>query len=382
MDTLGPTLARIATALLDALRETAAMVLDPSERIYWGFLVSALVIAWLVQRIDAREAVPRTPGSALHRSSWLDVQLLVFNTALRTVGAIAFTLSAFGFAIWLVGRMDALLGAPQLAAVPASVVALVYTIVLFVAWDGSRYLLHKWMHDMPWLWELHKVHHSAEVLTPLTLYRTHPVESLLFGLRGVVVTGVVTALFFWAFRRNAVELELLGINVIGFVFNLVGANLRHSHVWWPWGRLERWLMSPAQHQMHHGVDVTTSVNLGTWLSLWDRLAGTLQLAGERPPRAFGLSAGEANHDPHRLGSAIMRPLVAALGRLIAGRDRRELVPPIVALLGSLVGAAQASAAAPPAPATPPASPTPPPNPEPPAPSPRIEPPRRIPASWQ
>jgi len=29
------------------------------------------------------------------------------------------------------------------------------------------------MHQVPVLWAIHKVHHSAEVLTPLTRYREH-----------------------------------------------------------------------------------------------------------------------------------------------------------------------------------------------------------------
>ena len=70
---------------------------------------------------------------------------------------------------------------------------MLYTLVLFVAWDLSRFALHWALHRFETLWQFHQVHHSAEVLTPFTLYRSHPVESLLYGLRGVVVTGVVTA---------------------------------------------------------------------------------------------------------------------------------------------------------------------------------------------
>ena len=45
------------------------------------------------------------------------------------------------------------------------------------------------MHRVPALWEFHKVHHSAEVLTPLTEWRQHPVELMLFP----VVIGAATA---------------------------------------------------------------------------------------------------------------------------------------------------------------------------------------------
>ena len=37
----------------------------------------------------------------------------------------------------------------------------------------------------------------AEVLTPLTLYRNHPVEQLLQALRSTVVIGIVGGMFAW-----------------------------------------------------------------------------------------------------------------------------------------------------------------------------------------
>jgi sterol desaturase/sphingolipid hydroxylase (fatty acid hydroxylase superfamily) len=33
---------------------------------------------------------------------------------------------------------------------------------------------------MPFLWEFHKVHHTATVLTPLTIFRVHPVYMCIF----------------------------------------------------------------------------------------------------------------------------------------------------------------------------------------------------------
>jgi sterol desaturase/sphingolipid hydroxylase (fatty acid hydroxylase superfamily) len=62
---------------------------------------------------------------------------------------------------------------------------------LFVVEDASRFLFHLASHRSPWLWELHKVHHSAEVLTPFTLYRLHPIEGFLNRSRGTLTTALV-----------------------------------------------------------------------------------------------------------------------------------------------------------------------------------------------
>ncbi len=45
---------------------------------------------------------------------------------------------------------------------------------------------------------------------------------------------------------------LLGVPVLMFMFNLLGYNLRHSHIWLRWPG--KWAMifgSPAHHQIHH-----------------------------------------------------------------------------------------------------------------------------------
>ncbi len=305
------------TIVVQALRETAGMVLDPSERVFWGFLLSSALIAVVVQRstVPMRTAHRRW----LHRSAGLDYQLLVANALIRGFIGVSWTITTFGFAVWVVGQLTGHFGTPDVSSLGATQITVLYTAVLFVTWDASRYLLHRWAHTVPALWEIHKVHHSAEVMTPFTLYRAHPIESILFALRGVLVTGVVTGVFFYFFRRDAIELELLGVNAVGFLFNVAGGNLRHSHVWWSWGpRLERWIISPAQHQLHHTPE-WAATNMGTWLAIWDRLGGTLKTAQCRPPSRFGLFPAEANHHPYRLGSALGRPVWAGLHRLVGRR---------------------------------------------------------------
>ncbi|MEK9726089.1 MAG: sterol desaturase family protein, partial [Rhodospirillaceae bacterium] len=69
-------------------------------------------------------------------------------------------------------------------------IAGLFTLALFLMEDASKYLVHRLLHRWPVLWAFHRVHHTAERLTPLTVYRTHPVEAVIFALRGVVVQAV------------------------------------------------------------------------------------------------------------------------------------------------------------------------------------------------
>ena len=70
---------------------------------------------------------------------------------------------------------------------------------------------------------------------------------------------------------------LLGVPTLGFVLNIFAGNLRHSPFWLRFPAwLERWFLSPAQHQLHHSADpVHYDANYGTWLAIWDRMMGRL-----------------------------------------------------------------------------------------------------------
>ena len=47
--------------------------------------------------------------------------------------------------------------------------------ILFLAYELGYWLNHYLSHRIAFLWEFHKVHHSATVLTPLTNFRVHPI---------------------------------------------------------------------------------------------------------------------------------------------------------------------------------------------------------------
>jgi sterol desaturase/sphingolipid hydroxylase (fatty acid hydroxylase superfamily) len=47
------------------------------------------------------------------------------------------------------------------------------SIVIFLVVEFSDYLVHYLEHRIPFLWELHKIHHSALFLKPLTTKRGH-----------------------------------------------------------------------------------------------------------------------------------------------------------------------------------------------------------------
>jgi len=295
-----------------------APFVDPASRTWWVALIAAMGVAALFQP-RARDGLAGLRQAILpsavygHRSNILDVQLVLGRQLLALVFATASLGGSWEIATHLGRWLTRTLGVTELGTPPV-LASCAYALTLFVVWDGSRFAVHWLMHRVPALWAFHQVHHSAEVLTPLTFHRVHPLESLLYQLRGVLVTGILGGVFFWLFRGTAADVTILGVHALGLICNVVHGNLRHSHVWLRFPpTLERWLVSPAQHQIHHSIDPDDfGSNYGTWLAIWDRLIGTLKCSEPEPVSRFGIPAQERNHG-NDLVSAWFGPVVA-LGR--------------------------------------------------------------------
>ena len=304
--------------------------IDPASRTWWGGLIGFLAVAgvfWVIRRPGwSRDGLWRALG---HSSTRLDLQLYLGRQLIRWMGGVGGVAGAWWVATRLVRQLDDAFGVPVLPVLPPGVVVAAYSVALFVAWDLSRFLLHALMHNVPGLWAVHQVHHSARVLTPLTFHRIHPLESVLYQARGALTTGFVAGVFFWLFRAEASAATLLGVPAAGLVLNIVFGNLRHSHVWLRFPEpVERWVLSPAQHQLHHSADPADfDRNYGTWLAVWDRMAGTLKPASIEPPSAFGVAMEDRNHGDDLISawfgplraSRLATAIVAALLLLSFGR---------------------------------------------------------------
>lgn len=322
-------------ALVEVMRALGAPVtglLDPAHRVFLPFLLGAGLIA-VALRLARGLSLARAVGGALsprvwaHPSALADFRLIAARAVLRALTFGAWAVSSITVAALTLSWLRLNLGLPGLRA-PSLAVGALFTLTAFVAEDLARYLAHRAMHRVPALWAFHRVHHSAEVLTPFTLYRTHPVEGALNQAAGAVAVGLVTGVLAWAFGPALRAWQLFGVDALGLLWVLAGANLRHSHVWLSYGpRVERWLLSPAQHQVHHSRDAAhADKNLGTALAVWDRLGGSLYVTHQHERLRFGLAEAEAPL-PHTVPSMLLSPFATIFARV-----RRASVTPRAALL--------------------------------------------------
>jgi sterol desaturase/sphingolipid hydroxylase (fatty acid hydroxylase superfamily) len=231
---------------------------------------------------------------------------------------------------------------PRLRA-PEFALSAARTLALFLAHDLGFFFDHWLKHRVPALWELHKAHHSAEVLTPLVNFRVHPLDSLILANNLALFIGVIAGIAEYALGRKAVSFTLFDQNVLMLLYIYLTAQLQHSEIWIPftgvWGRV---FMSPAHHQLHHSANPAHfNCNLGASLAIWDWLMGTLRMPPVEPPRlAFGVSGNR--HDPHGAMGLVVDPAVNALVALYGTLFRMRGQPPQAIGVGAVAIAPQPS----------------------------------------
>lgn len=277
----------------ELLNTLYASTFGTDKRLFILHLATAAALGVMVLRARQhswRQACSQVLSTRTWRtpSARADYQIILLNL-LIFIPLTPWLPDAIALAQWGLTQVNKWFGRPMLFVEPPWIIPFAFTLCLFLLDDFARYWLHRLMHRLPALWYFHAVHHSARTLTPLTVLRAHPVEVLLFSLRSVVVNACCLAVFFHFFPGQISLITLLGANVFNFGFNLLGSNLRHSHIYWRyWPWLEGWLISPAQHQIHHSARPRHyDKNFGAMLAIWDRLFGTLYRSDEQPPKRLG-----------------------------------------------------------------------------------------------
>jgi sterol desaturase/sphingolipid hydroxylase (fatty acid hydroxylase superfamily) len=196
-----------------------------------------------------------------------------------------------------------------------------------LAADFGDFWTHRLLHRVAWLWEFHKVHHSAEVMAyGLTGRRNHPVEDIIRMGSAVIGSGVVLGLFAYGFGLPVENVTLYGIDVYLLVKLLGFYHLKHGHAHLRFGPvLERVIVSPAQHQLHHSRDPRHyDSNYGTLISVWDLLYGTWRRSDERGDFPLGLQ-----DDEHLEYNSVLKlyylPFVKIWRRICGARGSDDLV---------------------------------------------------------
>lgn len=251
----------------------------------------------------ARTGLLRKPGQR-RRDAWVEgVSTVVLVTLTQPAILLA---AAFLMSVYFPQARDSLAGLGVLAQVG-----------LFLVFDDlTQYGWHRLVHNVPWLYNLHRPHHDAEYMSIRIVYRNNIFYYLL--MPGLWLSGVLIYLGLGTVYAYYLVVKLLVI---------CGA---HSDVRWdaPLYRVrwlsplmwlvERTISTPATHAAHHGKHKADGVthykgNYGNLLFFWDVLFGTARIT-RRYPERFGVE----NLEPVSAAQQLLWPLVPLRRRV--GRD--------------------------------------------------------------
>jgi sterol desaturase/sphingolipid hydroxylase (fatty acid hydroxylase superfamily) len=223
----------------------------------------------------------------------------------------------------VIREMVAAFGQPSPSTLPDYVTRSIITVILFLAYELGYWIDHYLKHRIPALWELHKVHHTAEVLTPLTSFRLHPLDTWIFSNILAVTAALANGVVHYLFGDTTYQYALSGTNIILVLFIHIYVHLQHTHMWIAFrGWLGHVFLSPAHHQIHHSTNpVHFNKNLGSCLAVWDWLFGTLYIpAKQREKLKFGVEPAYA--DAHTITGEFISPMGRAFGSIVAMMTRR------------------------------------------------------------
>lgn len=133
-------------------------------------------------------------------------------------------------------------------------------VLFYLVWDFTLYWVHRLMHQ-PAFWQMHKWHHHPSTLWWLSGIRASLLHLLLFE---------VAFLWFWLFRLPHWVYLLLAAEFI------VRNGWMHLNVRVPYQRIVEWLIvTPRYHLIHHSdTPEYYNQNLGSLMTIWDRMFGT------------------------------------------------------------------------------------------------------------
>jgi sterol desaturase/sphingolipid hydroxylase (fatty acid hydroxylase superfamily) len=207
--------------------------------------IMALLEAMFPRRQRRFGRLVRWPGNFM---------IMLLNTLLVRL---LFPAAAVGFALLIAEQQTGVL---NVIAAPFPIAVIASMLIL----DLAIYLQHIVFHRVPWLWRIHRMHHTDLDLDVTSGARFHPLEiilSMLIKLAVIWLTGApATAVLLFEVLLNA------------------GAMFNHANLRLPIGvdrALRLLIVTPDMHRIHHSVlrDETDS-NFGFNLSWWDRIFGT------------------------------------------------------------------------------------------------------------
>ncbi len=228
-------------------------MLHPSWHNYFYWLMGASFAIWLLEiKFPWRKNQP-----LIREHFWLDAFYLLWNFFLFSL--IAYNALSMA-AVQAFNDFLGLFGITNIVAINIAHLPFWSKIlVIFVMRDFMQWAIHRLLHNVGWMWEFHKVHHSTKEMGFAALLRYHWMENVIYR------------------SLEYIPLAMVGVGLTDFfivhIFTLVTGQLGHANLKINLGPLKYLLNGPQMHLLHHAKHLPTShpygFNYGITLSIWD-----------------------------------------------------------------------------------------------------------------
>jgi sterol desaturase/sphingolipid hydroxylase (fatty acid hydroxylase superfamily) len=233
-------------------------ILYPGWHNYFYWLTGASILIWIAEIL-----FPWRKNQPLIREHfWLDAFYLFWNyflfalVAYNAVSLVA--VNAFNDFLSIFGIEN--LVALNVATWPKWV----QLVFIFVFRDFMQWAIHRLLHNVGWMWEFHKVHHSTKQMGFAALMRYHWMENVIYR------------------SLEYIPLAMIGFGINDFfivhIFTLVTGQLGHANLKINLGPLKYLFNGPQMHLLHHAKHMPSEhpkgFNYGITLSIWDYIFRT------------------------------------------------------------------------------------------------------------
>jgi sterol desaturase/sphingolipid hydroxylase (fatty acid hydroxylase superfamily) len=222
-------------------------------------LIAISLVIWLLEI-----SFPwRKQQVVFRKDFWLDLFYLFFNFfLLNLVLLIALSNVVEQFlnnVLQLFGLELITIQLFSISALPMPLALLVFFIISdFIQWN-----VHRLLHKIPFLWNIHKTHHSIKEMGFAAHFRYNWMEPLIY--KSVLYIPIILI--------GGVDLE--DVFIVHYISIAIG-HLNHANLGWDYGFLKFILNNPKMHIWHHSKKIPNKygVNFGISLSVWDYLFST------------------------------------------------------------------------------------------------------------
>ena len=234
-------------------------ILQPNwSNYFYGLIIISLVVFVLELLFPWRKN-----QAVLRKDFWLDLFYLFFNFFLLNL-VILIALSNVTEKVFndFLGVFNLQLASIQLFSV-ATLPKVISLLIFFIIADFVQWNTHRMLHKIPFLWNVHKTHHSVKEMGFAAHFRYNWIEPIIYKLLLYVPIALIGGF------------SLEDVFIVHFISIAIG-HLNHANLGWDYGFLKYIFNNPKMHIWHHSKKIPnkTGMNFGISLSIWDYIFKT------------------------------------------------------------------------------------------------------------